>query len=339
VIDLPTIWFGLFGVLLTGYAVLDGFDLGAGVLSLRARDDAEHRWFMNAVGPVWDGNEVWLLTGGGALFAAFPPVYASVFSGFYLAFVLLLLALIARAVSFEFRSKLPGPAWRRAWDLAFGLGSLVIALLCGVAVGNVMEGVPLDARGDYTGTFLALLNPFALVMGALSLVMFVAHGAAWVTLKAEGDFRRRMKRTAWRSWAAWLVVFVVASLAARWAAPGRFEGVAGRPLVWMSFALVVCGLFGMALALKKDLFTWAFLSSSTGVAGSVLLLGTSLYPHLLPSSGDPALGLTIYNSSSTHYTLGVMLVVAVLGMPLVIAYTAWIYRVFKGRVQVGEHFY
>ncbi len=334
--DLQTTWFVLFGVLLTGYAVLDGFDLGVGVLSLFARGDTEKRLHLNAIGPVWDGNEVWLLTGGGALFAAFPPVYATVFSGFYVAFMLLLAALIARAVSFEFRSKVEAPAWRRAWDLAFGLGSLVAALLYGVAVGNVLRGVPLDADGEFAGTFLGLLNPFALVVGLLALVMFVTHGALWMAGKTTGDLQARMARAAARSWGIWIVLLAIATaMAALWSpvfAPGR-------RLVWLALLLVLGGLAGVAMRLRRGAFRSAFLASSVAVAGHVALVGFSLYPRLVPALGDLTRSLTVYNAASTPRTLTVMLVIALVGMPIVIAYTAFIYRVFKGRVVLDEHSY
>ncbi len=220
--DLNTIWFLLVGVLIAGYAILDGFDLGAGVLHLFTRDERERRVMMNAIGPVWDGNEVWLLTGGGALFAAFPPVYASVFSGFYLAFMLLLVALIFRAVSFEFRSKVTAAGWRRGWDVAFGVGSALPALLFGVAVGNVLRGLDMDASG-VTTTLPGLLNPFALLIGLLGLAMFVLHGASYLGLKTEGALQERMRRVASASWVALIALYAVSTAAAYAVAPYLFE--------------------------------------------------------------------------------------------------------------------
>jgi len=191
--DLNTVWYLLLGLLLAIYSVMDGFDMGVGTLSLLARNDRERRIYLNAIGPVWDGNEVWLLTAGGAMFAAFPQVYATVFSGFYLALMLLLLALIFRAVSFEFYSKLDSPAWRKAWGLAFALGSLLPAVLMGVALGNILRGIPVDRAAEFRGTFLGLLNPYSILVGVGALVMFVMHGAAYMVLKTDGDLQNRMK--------------------------------------------------------------------------------------------------------------------------------------------------
>jgi len=190
---LQTIWFLLVGVLLIGYAILDGFDLGVGVLTLFRKNAHDRRLMINAIAPVWDGNEVWLLTGGGALFAAFPPVYATVFSGFYLAFMLLLVFLILRGISMEFRSQVDSPAWKNFWDLMFGIGSLVPAILYGVAIGNILRGIPLDETQTFTGTFLGLLNPYAILIGVLGLVMFVCHGAIYMTMKAEGQLEDDMR--------------------------------------------------------------------------------------------------------------------------------------------------
>ena len=197
--DLNTIWFWLIGVLIIGYAILDGFDFGVGILSLFSRFENERRIHFNAIGPVWDGNEVWLLTGGGALFAAFPAVYAMVFSGFYIALMLLLAALIFRAVSFEFRNKVDSPAWRRLWDWAFGLGSLLPALLFGVVIGNILHGVPIDTNGNYLGTFIGLLNPYSLGVGFLSLVLFTMHGAIYLATKSDGILRDRCQKCRYHS--------------------------------------------------------------------------------------------------------------------------------------------
>ena len=336
--DLNTVWFVLFGVLITGYAILDGFDLGVGVLALFARDDRERRIHLNAVGPVWDGNEVWLLTGGGALFAAFPKVYATVFSGFYLALILLLMALIFRAVSFEFRGKVESPGWKKAWDLAFGLGSLVPALLYGVAVGNVMRGIPMDAATNYTGGFLDLLNPFALLVGVLSLVMFTAHGAAWMALKTRGALQERMIRTRRLAWIAWIVLFILATVATAAGPQGLVAAGLGRPVVWLALLVFVAGHALVAASGGPDRAGRAFLGSSLAIAGQVFTLGLSMYPTLVPALGEGT-ALTITNAASTHRTLMTMLVIALIGMPLVIAYTVLIYRVFRGEVVLDEHSY
>jgi cytochrome d ubiquinol oxidase subunit II len=328
--DLNTIWFLLVGVLIAGYAILDGFDLGAGVLHLFTRDERERRIMMNAIGPVWDGNEVWLLTGGGALFAAFPPVYAAAFSGLYLALMLLLVALILRATSFEFRSKVDSPGWRRWWDVAFGVGSLVPALLFGVAVGNVLRGLDLDASGVRT-TLLELLNPFALLIGLLGLTMFVLHGATYLGLKTEGPLQERMRRSASIAWAAFIALYAIATAAAYAVSPYLFERWFANPVTWVFFALLLASCIAGPAAVRASRFGRAFVASAAATLSIIALAAAGLYPRLLPARPDLANSLTIYNASSTPRTLTVMLVIALVGMPLVIAYTVLIYRAFRGK--------
>jgi cytochrome d ubiquinol oxidase subunit II len=338
-LDLQTIWFLLIGVLLVGYAILDGFDLGVGMLHLFvAKTDRERRIVINSVGPVWDGNEVWLLTGGGAIFAAFPNVYATVFSGFYLALVLVLAALIFRAVSLEFRSKEEGPRWRASWDMAFALGSALPALLFGVAIGNVLRGLPLNAAGDFTGTFLGLLNPFALLVGLLSMAMFLMQGAAWLLLKTEGEIAARTRRIAFGAWTAFTVLWLAATLAARAAAP-RVWAPYGQGLPWLVPILLLAAVVAFPLALRSGRRGLTFLVSSVAVAALVGVVGQGLYPYIVPALGGTALSLSIYNASSSLYTLRAMLVIALVGMPFVVGYTAFIYSRFRGPVVLDEHSY
>ena len=334
--DLNTAWFLLIGVLLTGYAVLDGFDLGVGVLHLFARDERQRRIHMNAIGPVWDGNEVWLLTGGGAMFAAFPVVYATVFSGFYLAFMLLLFALIFRAVSLEFRGQVDSPAWRRFWDWAFGLGSLVPAILFGVAIGNVLRGLPIEADGSLDVSFVALLNPYSLLIGVLTLVMFVMHGAAFLAARTEGDLQQQMSRWTTGAWVLFVVLYLAATSATFFTAPHLLDGVPADPACWLLVAILLGSMVYLPINVRAGRSLRAFLASSVTIASLVGLMGLSLYPRMVPSSIDPANSLTIYNASSTPRTLTVMLVIALVGMPLVIAYTAYVYAVFMGKVVVTE---
>ncbi len=332
-------WYLLFGGLLAGYAVLDGFDLGAGVLSLFTRSERDKRLFINAIGPVWDGNEVWLITAGAALFAAFPPVYASVFSGFYLALMLLLVGLILRAVALEFRGQVDSPRWRRLWDWSFGLGSLVPALLFGVAVGNILLGLPLDANGDYSGTFVDLLHPYALLIGLLGLVMFVCHGALYLAMKTEGELAERLRRWAGRAWMGWVGLFVLATVATLFFAPARMEGLLGSVWFWPVLALLLGGLAGLPLTLRAGRGGWAFLLSSAAICAHLALVGLSLYPALVPAAVDGGVALTIAGASSSARTLSTMLIIAALGMPLVLAYTVFIYRTFRGKVVLDEHSY
>jgi len=337
--DLNTVWFLLIGVLLTGYAILDGFDLGVGVLHLFSRSDRERRLNLHAIGPIWDGNEVWLITGAGALFAAFPRVYATVFSSFYLAFMLLLLALIFRAVSFEFRGQVDSPGWRRFWDWAFGLGSLVPALLYGVTVGNILRGLPLNDEGVFTGSFPGLLNPYALLLGLLSLTMFTMHGAAYMGLKTDGEHRECMQRWVLRAWAVFAVLFILSTVATFLVSPYLFEGAPGNPLWWLSLLLLLASVVYLPLATRGERYLPAFLSSSTMITGMIGLAAVGIFPRLVPSITDLAYSLTIYNAASTPRSQTVMLIIALIGMPLVIAYTAYVYWVFKGKVELSEEGY
>lgn len=337
--DLNIIWFLLIGILIAGYAILDGFDLGVGVLYLFARSEEERRVHLNAIGPVWDGNEVWLLTAGGALFAAFPIVYGTVFSAFYLAFVLLLVGLIFRAVSFEFRGKVESSLWKRVWDWAFGLGSLVPAILLGVAVGNILMGLPLDEQGHFTGSFLGLLNPFALLVGTLSLSLFLMHGALYMSLKTQGEVQERMALWAKGSWFAMILIFLGATSAAIFAAPHLFANASDHPSLWLVALLLLLAAVYIPVALGGSRFLRAFLSSAATIFFMVGLIGAGLFPRLVPSSTDLSYSLTLYNGSSSQATLGAMLIIALLGMPLVLAYTAFVYWIFKGKVAISEESY
>jgi len=337
--DLNTIWFLLIGFLLIGYAVLDGFDLGVGVLHLFAGNNRERRINLNAIGPVWDGNEVWLLTGGGALFAAFPVIYATAFSGFYLAFMILLFALIFRAVSLEFRGQVDNSRWKSVWDWCFGLGSLLPAILFGVAVGNVLRGLPIAADGSLHVPFIALLNPYALLIGVLSLVMFVMHGATYMAVKTESDLQQRMAQWSIRGWMVLVVLYFVATLATYFVSPFLFEGLLGSPLFWIIFTMLLGGIIYFPVAVRAEKFFRAFLASSAVITSMTGLAGISLFPRMMPSSIDLNYSLTIYNASSTPRTLTVMLIIALIGMPLVIGYTVYIYRVFKGKVVIMDDSY
>ncbi|MGC8837871.1 MAG: cytochrome d ubiquinol oxidase subunit II [Anaerolineae bacterium] len=328
--DLRVIWYVLIGVLLTGYAILDGFDLGVGVLyPFLARDERDRRTLLAAIGPVWDGNEVWLLTGGGALFAAFPHVYATVFSGFYLALMLVLFALIFRAVSLEFRRD---PGWRKLWDSAFAVGSSVPAFLFGVAVGNIARGIPLDAHMHYTGTFLTLLNPYALLIGFLGLAMFCTQGAAYAVLKTEGALQDRARRWLRGSLLAFGALFALSTLASAFVRGATFA----RPLAWVAWAAALGGILLARASARRKQDLLAFLGSSLAIVGLMGILGASNFPALVPAVNDPALSLTVYNASSSEKTLTVMLVMALVGMPIVIGYTAYIYSVFKGKARAEE---
>jgi cytochrome d ubiquinol oxidase subunit II len=337
-IDLNTIWFLLVGTLLAGYAVLDGFDLGVGILHLFVDRDEERRIFINAIGPVWDGNEVWLVTGGGALFAAFPAVYAGVFSGFYPAMILLLFALIFRAVAIEFRSKQPMAWWRRTWDVSFSAASFLGSFLMGVAFGNVIRGIPLDGRGEYLGGFLTLLNPYALLTGLTTVALFAMHGSIYLVLKTEGATREKVR--AWVNDA--IIVFVVCyattTMATLLYLPHMSDRFKTHP--W-AFVLPVATMLAIA-NVPREIFhgrDWrAFLSSCAAVFGLMGLVGLGMYPNLVRGT-DPQASLSIYNAASSGGTLETMLIIAAIGIPLVLAYTVSIYWIFRGKVKLDSMSY
>ena len=337
--DLNLIWFVLLGVLLAGYAMLDGFDLGVGMLHLLARGDAERRVVVASIGPVWDGNEVWLVTFGGALFAAFPEAYATIFSGFYVVFMLVLLALIARAVSLDFRSKIHSPAWRQTWDVVFCVSSAAATLLFGVGVGNAMIGVPLNSRGIYSAGFFDLLNPYAIVVGLLAVTMFIMHGSIFLHLKTTGEFCDRTYHWAWRAYGAFVLMYVVVTIATWVAVPRAVTPFQDNPIAGLVVVVNLIAIASIPYALYRQRSGWAFVASSLSIGAFVLLLGLTLFPHLVTSSPNPEHSLTIYNAASSQKTLSLMLIIAVIGMPFVLAYTSIIYWVFRGRVAVGDAIY
>jgi cytochrome d ubiquinol oxidase subunit II len=329
--ELQVTWFLLIGVLLAGYAILDGFDLGVGFWHLFARKDEERRIFLKAIGPVWDGNEVWLLTGGGALFAAFPPVYASVFSGFYLALILVLLGLIFRVVSIEFRSQLQDPGWRSTWDVAFSLGSAVPALLFGVALGNLVRGLPLSESGDYIGDFFALLNPYSLLVGVTGLAMFATHGALYLVLKTEGELQGKARVWASRAWTVYLPLFLIS---ATWSLFAHQEGSLLLPLA--ASLIVLVAVVGIGVFNRAGAGGRAFLASAVSIAALFGAVGSTIFPNLVRASNGASLSLTIFNASASQNSLTIMLIIALLGMPVVVGYTIFIYRTFSGPVRAED---
>jgi cytochrome bd ubiquinol oxidase subunit II len=337
--DLNTIWFLLIAVLIAGYAVLDGFDLGVGVIHLFTFNDHDKRVNLNAIGPVWDGNEVWLLTGGGALFAAFPVVYATVFSGFYLALMLLLLALILRAVSLEFRGKVNSPQWKKYWDLAFGIGSLLPAILFGVAVGNILRGIPINSSGAFTGNLFTLLNPYSILVGVLSLSMFIMHGAVYLTLKVEHERAVKLKSLINKFWFIYVVLYVIVTLFTMFESSFLMAGILKNPLFYIFFLLLLGAIIYLPVAVHSEKFGKAFISSSLIIASMIGIMAVSLFPRLVPSLTSLSNSLTIYNASSTPRTLETMLIIAIIGVPLVLIYTIFIYRTFKGKVVIEEDSY
>lgn len=327
--DLTTIWFLLVAVLFTGYFILEGFDFGVGMLlPVLGRDDRERRVLINTIGPVWDGNEVWLITAGGAMFAAFPEWYATLFSGFYLPLLLILLALIARGVAFEYRNKRPEASWKRRWDHAIFFGSLLPAVLWGVAFANILRGVPLTADHEYAGGLLNLLNPYALLGGVTTAALFLTHGAVFIALKTVGDVRHRAAALAVRVGVA-TAVLAVAFLT--WTLTIR----ANTAAVALAAAAAVALLGGLAAAYARR-EGWAFTGTAAAIGLAVATLFTALFPNVLPSTLDAAGTLTATNAASTPYTLTIMTWVAVIFTPIVLAYQGWTYWVFRKRIGVAH---
>ncbi|MBD3802157.1 MAG: cytochrome d ubiquinol oxidase subunit II [Rhodobacteraceae bacterium] len=367
---LRVVWWILLGVLLIGFALTDGFDMGVGaLLPFVGKTDVERRVAINTIGPVWEGNQVWFILGGGAIFAAWPPLYAVSFSGFYLAMFLILAALILRPVGFKYRSKRDSAAWRNGWDWALFVGGAVPALVFGVAVGNVLQGVPFELNdmlmplypGNFIMKLLGLLNPYALLAGVVSLSMLMMHGAAWLTLKTEGPVQERARAI---GSVAGMVAFVTYILAGIWLAFGIkgyqitsvvpangpsnplfstvehggswMQAYADRP--WIAIAPIL-GLAGIALAtmgLRAGKEVSTLLWSKLGIFGVISSVGLTMFPFILPSSKQPDASLTVWDSSSSHQTLFVMLVCALIFMPIILAYTAWVYKVLWGKVTVED---
>jgi cytochrome bd ubiquinol oxidase subunit II len=338
--DLNVVWFILLGALLAGYAVLDGFDLGVGILHMLARNDRDRRLFINAIGPIWDGNEVWLITFGGALFAAFPEAYATIFSGFYSAFMALLFALIFRAVSIEFRSKMASGAWRLAWDIGFCGSSVLASLLFGVAVGNGMIGIPLDSRGVFIGTLADLLNPYSLVAGLTVVSMFAMHGAIYLALKLPaGEAQDRVLNWIWHTWGLFLVFYVLGSMYTLVAIPRAIVNFSRHPSAVLVVVVNVLAVANIPRSVFRRKMLQAFISSGVTIVALVFLFGLALWPNLVTASNDPMHSLTIYNAASSPKTLWIMFLIAIIGMPFVLTYTIAVYWTFRGRVELQEHSY
>ena len=333
--DLQTLWFILIAVLFTGFFLLEGYDYGVGILlPFVGKSDGERRTVINAIGPFWDGNEVWLLTAGGAMFAAFPNWYATLFSGFYLALFLILFALIIRGVAFEFRSKDDNPRWRRTWDLAIFVGSALPALLWGVAVGNIVRGVAIDESMTFVGSFFDLLNPYALLAGVVTLVLFTLHGALFLELKVDGVVRERVASIARK---LWLPVTILALAFVGYSAleTDLFTNLTILRIVGLVAA--VAGLLFTGAMIFQGRYGRAFLGTAITIIGTVTLVFWTLFPRVMPSTLGDQLDLTIYNASSSQYTLSVMTVIALTLVPIVIAYQAWTYRVFRKRLTTESH--
>ena len=332
--DLNTIWFMLIAILYIGFFVLEGFDFGVGMLlPIVGKNDTERRVVINAIGPHWDGNEVWLLTAGGATFAAFPMWYATLFSGFYLPLFFLLAALILRGVAFEYRSKDENPKWRKFWDWTIFASSLVSPLLLGVAFANLVRGVPVDAEMNYVGGFFNLLNPYALLGGVAAVLLFILHGAIFLSKKTTEAVEQRTKTISRRIWLPVVVVMLALLLATYFATDLLFVLGVNPGLIPLAglAAMLSVGYF-----VRVNRFGWAFIMTSVTIAFSLVTMFQILYPRVMISSLNPQWSLTIYNSSSTPYTLTVMTVIAVVFVPIVLIYQGWSYYMFRKRISTKK---
>jgi len=326
--ELTTVWFILIAVLWTGYFVLEGFDFGVGmlmpVLGRGEQGEARKRVLLNTIGPVWDGNEVWLLTAGGATFAAFPHWYATMFSGLYLPLLIILVALIIRALGFDYRSKVDDPTWRKRWDIAIFVGSALPALLWGVALTNVVRGLPINGDKQFTGNLFTLLNPVGLLGGLTTVALFLTHGAIFIALKTEGDVRHEARRLAVKVGAV-AAVLAVALLV-------TINVSTGSAASWIASVVAAIALLAGLFAASRDREGWAFVGTFVAIAAAVATLFLALFPDVMPSTTNAAWSLTTTNASSTAYTLKIMTWVAAIFTPLVLVYTSWTYWTFRKRI-------
>lgn len=337
---LQFVWFSIFVILLTGYSILDGFDLGVGMLHLFSKSDTHRRLMLNSIGPVWDGNEVWLVTAGGALFAGFPMIYATVCSAFYIPTMILLGGLIFRAVAIEFRSKRPSETWRWVWDLLFALASFIITLALGIALGNLIRGIPLDHEGEFTGTLTSLLTPYALLVGLMPVALFCMHGAIYLLMKTEGDLHDHIRTFINPCIIFFIMMYTITTAATLIYQPHMIIALQERPEF---FLIAIVNIFAIAnipreISLGHD--GRAFIMSCLNMICLFALYAIGTYPNVVRAINDPAnLSLTIYNSSSSKTTLEILLLIACIGVPLVISYTIAIYYIFRGKVKLDSTSY
>jgi cytochrome bd ubiquinol oxidase subunit II len=334
------VWFVVLAVMLVGYAVLDGFDLGVGILHLVVpRDDSEREMAINAIGPVWNGNEVWLLAAGGSMVVAFPLLYAESFSGFYLALMIVLWLLVFRGLGIEFRHQIDHPLWRQAWDVAFSVASMLLAVLYGVAVGNVLRGVPLGANGRFEGTLALLLNPFAMLCGILSLAVLALHGASYLAMKTSPPLQDRSREAIRALWWVVLLLVVAVSAFSFVVRPDFMRNFEHWPVLMLVPLLALGGLIGVRVARSRRADIGMFLASAATIVGLLGSAAAGLFPRLLPSQyGSPVAGLDIYNAASPAASLRIALAVYLVGMAIVIVYLVNVYRIWGGRVTT-EHTY
>lgn len=338
-IDYNLWWFLVFGAVISGYAILDGFDLGGGALHLFLKKEQSRRIAMNAIGPVWDGNEVWLVIGGGALFAGFPVAYAAIFSAFYVPFMIFLVGLIFRAVAIEFRSKEPMPWWRKLWDIVYCIACIVIALSLGLMLGNVVEGIPLNGDREFSGDWLSFFNPFAIMVAITTLALFMMHGAIYLTMKTENRLYVKLHLLSNNSTVFFVVSFVITTLYTLLYIPHLSDFFKGHPAYFTIPLLMILCIANIPRQIKKGKYRYAFGSSALTIALLLIMVALEVFPYLLYSPQMPKNSITIYNGASSLRTIRILLVIALIGTPLVGIYTTFVFWTFKGKVKLDEMSY
>ncbi|MES2272846.1 MAG: cytochrome d ubiquinol oxidase subunit II, partial [Chlamydiota bacterium] len=333
-------WYAVMGFSVLFYTVLDGFDLGVGALHLFGKTDRDRRTFLNAIGPVWDGNEVWIVVIMGGMFAGFPNVYATVFSGFYTLLMFLIAGLMFRAVAIEFRSKRESPHWRSLWDVVFSISSILVALVMGLILGNIIEGIPLNASQDYVGTFADFFRPYSMIIAMMVGALFAMHGAIFLAMKTEGETHELVRRWINPAILSFIFWYAIATIATFLSMPHMIKPHLDKPYLLILPVLSLLAILNIPVQVRKKNDGWAFISSCASISSLLLLFGIGTFPTIVPSTLDPAMNsLTIYNSASSQKTLGVLLIVVAIGIPLVLAYGFWVYRIFRGKVQLDKMSY
>lgn len=333
-------WFAIFVVLLTGYAILDGFDLGVGMLHLFSKSDMERRLMLNSIGPVWDGNEVWLVTAGGALFAGFPDIYATIFSAFYTPVMILLAGLIFRAVAIEFRSKRASPLWRWTWDVLFSAASLIIAFMLGLAMGNLVQGLPLDHEKEFAGTLLTLFHPYPLLVGVFTISLFAMHGAIYILMKTEGDLHDKMREWVNPSIIFFIMAYALTTVATLIYQPHMSHAIRERPIFFLISAINIFAIANIPREVSLGRDGRAFLSSCLNIICLLALYAAGTYPNVVRATNAPnELSLTVFNSASSETTLQILILIAIIGVPLVVSYTIGVYWIFHGKVKLDSTSY
>ena len=338
-IDYNVWWFLVFGAVISGYAILDGFDLGAGALHLFLKKEESRRIALNAIGPVWDGNEVWLVIGGGALFAGFPVAYAAIFSAFYIPFMIFMVGLIFRAISIEFRSKEQMAWWRKTWDISYCVANIIIALSLGLMLGNVALGIPLNAQNEFEGNWLSFFNPFAILIAITTLALFMMHGAIYLSMKTVNRLYTKLTILAKNFTIFFVLSFILSTLYTLLYIPHLSDRLRSNPSFFILPIIMVLAIANIPRSLNKQNYGWAFLSSSITIASLLMMVAIEVFPYLVFSTGNQANSITINNGASSQQTMKILLIIALIGTPLVALYTSFVFWTFKGKVKLDEMSY